>query len=330
METGWMTAMEILEPGGPEVLRPARRPIPQPGSGEVLLRLDAAGVNRPDIMQRKGLYPPPDGASDIPGLEVAGEIAALGTGVAGLQLGERVCALVAGGGYAEYCLADQGLCLPFPKGLDAVQAAVLPETLFTVWTNLFDSARLRSGETLLVHGGSSGIGSVAIQLARCFGARVIATAGSAEKCRFCEGLGATAIDYRKTDFVAAVASATEGRGVDVILDMIGGEYLQRNLEALAVDGRLVLIALQGGARAEVNLLPFLLKRVRLTGSTLRPRSLEQKAAIARSLRQLVWPWLDAGRIAPIVHARFPLTAAADAHRLMESGAHMGKIVLTLP
>jgi len=324
-----MTAIAITRPGGPEVLQPCRRPVPAPGPGEVLVRVSAAGVNRPDLMQRQGLYPPPPGASDIPGLEIAGTVAAVGAGVAGLAVGDAVCALVSGGGYAEWCLAAEPLCLPIPPGLDFAQAAALPETLFTVWTNLFDSerGRLQAGESLLVHGGSSGIGVAAIQLARAFGARVFATAGSAEKCRFCEGLGAAAVNYREQDFVEAVMAQTEGKGVDVILDMVGGDYLQRNLSCLRQDGRLVQIAFQNGPKTQINLTPILLKRLTLTGSTLRPRSVAEKAAIARGLREKVWPLLASGRVRPVVQAVLPLTEAAAAHRLLESGVPIGKIVL---
>jgi len=324
-----MTAIAITRPGGPEVLQPCRRPVPAPGPGDVLVRVSAAGVNRPDLMQRQGLYPPPPGASDIPGLEIAGTVAAVGAGVAGLAVGDAVCALVSGGGYAEWCLAAEPLCLPIPPGLDFAQAAALPETLFTVWTNLFDSerGRLQAGESLLVHGGSSGIGVAAIQLARAFGARVFATAGSAEKCRFCEGLGAAAVNYREQDFVEAVMAQTEGKGVDVILDMVGGDYLQRNLSCLRQDGRLVQIAFQNGPKTQINLTPILLKRLTLTGSTLRPRSVAEKAAIARGLREKVWPLLASGRVRPVVQAVLPLTEAAAAHRLLESGVPIGKIVL---
>jgi putative PIG3 family NAD(P)H quinone oxidoreductase len=324
-----MTAIEISRPGGPEVLQTCRRPIPTPGPGEVLVHVHAAGVNRPDIMQRQGFYPPPPGASDIPGLEIAGTIAALGAGATGLQTGDAVCALVTGGGYAEWCLAAEPLCLPVPRGFDFAQAAALPETFFTVWTNLFDArrGRLQAGESLLVHGGTSGIGVAAIQLARTFGASVYATAGSAAKCRFCASLGATAIHYREQDFVEAVKTATEDKGVDVILDMIGGNYLQRNLSCLKQDGRLVQIAFQNGAKTEINLTPILLKRLTLTGSTLRPRSVAEKALIARDLREQVWPLLEAGRVRPVVHQIVPLAEAAAAHRLRESGAVIGKLIL---
>jgi putative PIG3 family NAD(P)H quinone oxidoreductase len=325
-----MRAMEISTPGDPDVLRPACRPLPYPGTEEVLIRVAAAGVNRPDVMQRKGLYPPPPGASDIPGLEVAGEIVAIGEQVAEWKTGDSVCALVTGGGYAEYCLAHSLLCLPIPRGLSLVEAASLPETCFTVWSNLFDRARLQSHETLLVHGGSGGIGVTAIQLARIWGATVFVTAGTEEKRRFCEQLGAkAAINYHEEDFVERVLSLTDGRGVDVILDIVGGNYLQRNLACLAADGRLVQIAVQQGPKTQINLLPFLLKRLTLTGSTLRSRSVADKAAIADKLRDKVWPALESGAIRPVVFRSFPLEDAAAAHRLMEEGSHIGKIVLTV-
>jgi putative PIG3 family NAD(P)H quinone oxidoreductase len=325
-----MTAIEIRAPGGPEVLTPTSRPLPEPGAGEVLVRLAAAGVNRPDVLQRQGGYPPPPGASDIPGLEIAGAVVALGPGVGELAIGDRVTALVTGGGYAEYCTAPVPQCLPIPDGLSLIEASCLPETFFTVWTNVFDRGRLRAGETFLVHGGSSGIGTTAIQMAKAFGARVFATAGSAEKCRACEKLGAErAIDYRKEDFVQVVKEATGTKGVDVILDMVGGDYIQRNISALAPDGRLCTIAFLGGSKAEVDFLPMMLKRITISGSTLRARSVEFKAAIARNLRDQVWPRIAAGEIKPVVHATFPLAEAAEAHRLMESSAHIGKIALTV-
>jgi putative PIG3 family NAD(P)H quinone oxidoreductase len=325
-----MTAIEIKEPGGPEMLVPALRPRPEPGPGEVLIEVAAAGVNRPDILQRQGGYPPPPGASNIPGLEVAGRVVALGPGASRWQVDDEVCALVAGGGYAEYCAAPAQQCLPVPGDLDLVAAATLPETFFTVWTNVFERGRLQSGETFLVHGGSSGIGTTAIQLAAAFGARVFATAGSAAKCAACERLGAErAINYREEDFVAAIDQATGGRGVDVILDMVGGDYIQKNIKLLAPDGRLVNIAFLKGSKAEVNLLPVMVKRLTLTGSTLRPRSVAEKGAIARALEEKVWPLLAAGRVRPVIEGRFPLTRAADAHRLMESSAHIGKIVLVV-
>jgi len=324
-----MTAVEIVQWGGPEVLQTCRRPTPQPGPGEVVIKVAAAGVNRPDVMQRKGLYPPPAGASDIPGLEIAGEVAALGEGVHRPIIGEPVCALVTGGGYAEYCLAAAALCLPIPKGLDPIEAAAIPETFFTVWTNVFERGRLKAGESVLIHGGSSGIGTTVIQLARAFGADVFVTAGSVEKCRFCEQLGARAINYREEDFVDRIRILTESKGVDLILDMIGGPYLQRNLSCLAADGRLVVIAVQGGPKTEINLLPIFLNRLTLTGSTLRPRSVEEKGSIAEALRQKVWPLLESGQIKPIVHSVFSLAEASEAHRLMESCRHIGKIVLSV-
>ena len=324
-----MTAIEISEPGDPGVLVPVERGVPEPGPGEVLVAVEAAGVNRPDVMQRQGLYPPPPGASDIPGLEIAGTVAALGDGVDSPAIGSRVCALVTGGGYAEYCTAPAPLCLPVPAGLDAADAAALPETFFTVWTNVFDRARLAEGESILVHGGSSGIGTTAIQLAKAFGATVYVTAGSRAKCDACLALGAdAAVNYRDEDFVERIRALTGGRGVDVVLDMIAGDYLARNLKCLAVEGRLVIIAVQRGPKVEqLNVLPIMLRRLTVTGSTLRPRSIEQKAAIAHALREMVWPLLAAGTVRPIVHSRFPLADAAGAHRLMESSEHVGKIVL---
>jgi putative PIG3 family NAD(P)H quinone oxidoreductase len=324
-----MRAIEIAEAGGPEVLRVREFPVPEPGDGEVLIKVSAAGVNRPDVMQRLGLYPPPPGAPDIPGLEVAGTVVTLGADTSGVQEGDAVCALVIGGGYAEYCVTPASLCLPTPENLSAVQAAAIPETFFTVWTNVFDRGRLAGGETLLVHGGSSGIGTTAIQLATAFGAKVYVTAGSEEKCQACRELGAeAAINYRDEDFVERISELTNERGVDLILDMIGGDYLPRNLKALAVEGRIVQIALQGGPKVEMNLLPIMLKRLTLTGSTLRPRTVAQKAMIAHSLREKVWPFLESGQVRPIVHATFALAQAGEAHRLMESSQHIGKIVLS--
>ncbi len=322
-----MTAIEMLGYGEPEVLQVCRKSIPTPGPGEVLVRVQAAGLNRPDLMQRQGLYPPPPGASDILGLEIAGVVSALGPGVAQPQLGEEICALVTGGGYAEYCLAAAGLCLPIPTGLDWIQAASLPETFFTVWANLFERGCLQPGESLLVHGGSSGIGVAAIQLARVFGSRVYTTVGSEQKRLFCEGLGAIAFNYREQDFAAAIMEQTQGLGVDVILDMVGGDYLQRNLACLAQDGRLLQIAFQNGPKTQINLLPILLKHLTLTGSTLRPRSVAEKARIASALLEKVWPKLATGAIRPVVHAVLPLEEAALAHRLLESGGHIGKIIL---
>ena len=325
-----MTAIGFEAPGGPEVLVPQRRPVPQPGAGEVLIRVAAAGVNRPDVLQRQGGYAPPPGASDIPGLELCGTVVALGEGVSRHAIGDRVCALVAGGGYAEYAVAHESNVLPVPAGLSEIEAAGVPETFFTVWTNVFQRGRLASGESFLVHGGSSGIGTTAIQLAKAFGATVIATAGSAEKCRACRELGADhAIDYRQEDFVAAAKAATGGRGVDLILDMVGGDYIDRNYEAAADQGRIVQIAFLRGAKAEVNFSRLMLKRLTHTGSTLRPRTVAEKAAIAAELQEKVWPLLEAGRCKPVIHATFPLAQAAEAHRLMESSAHVGKIVLTV-
>jgi putative PIG3 family NAD(P)H quinone oxidoreductase len=325
-----MTAIEITAPGPPDVLRPTRRPVPSPGPGEVLIKVKAAGVNRPDLLQREGHYAPPPGASDIPGLEVAGDVVAVGSGVGDWRAGDEVCALLSGGGYAEFCVAPAPQCLPVPKGLDAVQAAALPETVFTVWTNVFDRGRLHAGEALLVHGGSSGIGTIAIQMGRAFGARVFATAGSPEKCAACERLGAErAVDYKKEDFVAVLREATAGRGVDVVLDIVGGDYVPRNVEVLAVEGRLVQIALQRGPKVELDLRPVLQRRLTLTGSTLRPRTVEQKGAIARSLEMEVWPLIEAGRIRPVIHATVPLVEAALAHHMLEAGAHIGKVVLVV-
>ncbi len=325
-----MTAIEIREPGGPEVLVPATRPRPDPGPGEVLVQVAAAGVNRPDVLQRLGGYPPPPGASDIPGLEIAGRIVALGQGVTAWTPGDEVTALVTGGGYAEYCAAPAVQCLPVPKGLGLAEAAAMPETFFTVWSNVFDRGGLGAGESFLVHGGSSGIGTTAIQLARAFGARVFATAGSAEKCRACEDLGAErAINYRDEDFVAVVKEATGGTGLDLILDMVGGDYVQRNIEALAPDGRLVYIAFLGGPKVEVNLLPVMLKRLTITGSTLRARPVAFKADIAGKLKEKVWPLVEQGEVKPVMAERFPLAEAAAAHRLMETSSHIGKIVLTI-
>ena len=325
-----MKAIEIVEPGGPEMLRPCTRPVPEPGEGEVLVRVAAAGVNFPDVAQRRGNYPPPPGASDLPGLELSGEVVALGPGVSGPAPGESVCALVSGGGYAEYCAVPVPQCLPVPDGLDMVQAAALPETFFTVWTNLFDGGRLRAGETVLIHGGSGGIGTTAIQIARAFGARVFATARTAEKCAFCEELGAErAINYSDEDFVAVVRELTEKRGVELILDMVGGDYLARNVRALAVEGRLVQIAVREGAEATIPLGLLMVKRLMLTGSTLRPRTVAQKGAIADALREKVWPLLAEGSVRPVIHTTFALDEAARAHALMESSAHIGKIVLTV-
>lgn len=325
-----MTAIEISSFGGPEVLRLAKRPVPVPGAGEVLIKVAAAGINRPDVLQRSGGYAPPPGASDLPGLEVAGEIVALAAGVTDWHVGQQVTALVAGGGYAEYCVAPAPQCLPVPKGFDMIHAAALPETFFTVWTNVFERGGLRAGETFLIHGGSSGIGTTAIQLAHHFGARVITTVGSDEKAAACRGLGADlAINYRTADFVAEVMAATDKRGADLILDMVGGDYINRNLSCLAMDGRLVMIAFLQGAKAEVNFAQVMMKRQTITGSTLRPRSVAQKGAIAVALKAQVWPLLEAGKVKPVLYKTFPLAEAAEAHRLMESSAHTGKIVLTV-
>jgi NADPH:quinone reductase len=325
-----MIAIEIREPGDAGVLVPAERPRPVPAAAEVLVKVVAAGVNRPDVFQRLGRYPPPPGASDIPGLEVAGTIESLGEEVTGWRVGDRVCALVAGGGYAEYCVAPALQCLPAPGGLDLVAAAAIPETFFTVWTNVFERGRLASGEAILIHGGSSGIGTTAIQLARARGARVFATAGSAEKCAACERLGAEhAINYRETDFLAAIRELTGGRGVDVVLDMVGGEYFSRNVDVLAVDGRLVEIATLRGAKAEIFIPAVMQRRLTITGSTLRARPVADKGAIARALHANVWPLLESGAVKPIIFRTFPLARAADAHRLLESSQHIGKLVLTV-
>jgi putative PIG3 family NAD(P)H quinone oxidoreductase len=317
-----MIAIDPSQAGGPEVLRPVERPVPEPGDGELLIRVEAAGVNRPDVMQRLGLYPPPPGAPSIPGLEVAGTIAG------GERKGERVCALVAGGGYAEYCVAPAGQCLAVPAGFSMVEAAALPETFFTVWTNLFQRGGARPGDTVLVHGGTSGIGTTAILLGKAFGLTVIVTAGSPDKCaRALDAGAAHAIDYKAEDFVAAVKRLTEGRGVDVVLDMVGGDYLPRNLDCLAEEGRHVSIAVQRGAKAEIPIWQVMAKRLTLTGSTLRARPAAFKALVADELRREVWPHLEAGTIRPLIDSVFPLADAAGAHRRMESGDHVGKIVL---
>ena len=324
-----MSAVEISRPGGPEVLRLTERPTPQPKAGEVLIKVAAAGVNRPDALQRAGAYPPPAGASDLPGLEVAGTIAAIGEDVRQWRIGDVVCALVPGGGYAAYCTTPAIQCLPVPKGLTMTEAASLPETFFTVWTNVFDRVKLAPGESLLVQGGSSGIGVAAIQMARALGHVVFATAGSAEKCAACEKLGAHAINYRTEDFVAVVKEATGGRGVDVILDMVGGDYVPRELSALAEDGRLVFINTMGGRESTVDFRALMARRLTITGSTLRPRSAAFKGAIAASLRETIWPHIEAGRIKPVIYKTFPLADAAAAHTLMESSQHIGKIVLSV-
>ncbi|MEC5159336.1 NADPH:quinone reductase [Janthinobacterium sp. CG_23.3] len=323
-----MRAIEISQPGPADVLRLAERPVPTLKPGELLIKVHAAGINRPDVFQRLGQYAPPPGASDLPGLEVAGEV--VGGDLAGtpFQLGDMVCALVQGGGYAEYCAAPYQQCLPMPEGLSALEAAALPENYFTVWSNVFDRAGLTAGETLLVQGGSSGIGVTAIQIAAALGHRVFATAGSDDKCRACEALGAErAINYRAEDFAESAKALTGGRGVDVILDMVGGDYLQREISCLADDGRIALIALLGGAKANIDLGQVLRRRLTISGSTLRPRPVAFKAAIAAQLRATVWPLLEAGRIKPVIYQTFPLAQAAQAHALMESSAHVGKIML---
>ena len=323
-----MTAIGLPTPGGPEALVPIERPVATPRKGEVLVKVAAAGVNRPDVMQRKGLYPPPPGASDIPGLEISGEVVALGEGVTRYKLGDKVCALVIGGGYAEYCLAEEASTLPVPKGLSMIEAAALPETFFTVWTNVFDLAGLKSGETFLVHGGTSGIGTTAIQLAKAFGATVFATAGSAEKCAVCRDLGAdTAIDYKTEDFVSVIKEATGGKGINVILDMVGGSYIARNYEAAAPRGRIVQIAFMEGSKVEIDYMRLMLKRLSHMGSTLRSRPSAEKAAIAASLASHVWPLIEAGTVKPVMDQTFKLTEAAAAHARMETSLHIGKIML---
>jgi putative PIG3 family NAD(P)H quinone oxidoreductase len=325
-----MTAIAIRAPGGPDVLIPEHRPVPQLADGEVLVKVAAAGVNRPDVMQRQGLYPPPKGATDIPGLEVAGEVVALGTGSTRWQRGDKVMALVIGGGYAEYCPAHESHCLPVPDRLSLAEAAAIPETFFTVWYNTFERGGLKAGETLLVHGGSSGIGTAAIQLAKAFGTTVIVTAGTPEKCAACRGLGADlAVNYKTEDFVAATKGATGGKGADVILDMVGGDYIERNYEAAAVEGRVVQIAFQGSPKAVVDFRRIMLKRLTHTGSTLRARSVADKGAIACAVERHVLPLIAAGRVKPVMDSTFPLGQAAAAHARMESSAHIGKIVLTV-
>ncbi|WP_324750772.1 NAD(P)H-quinone oxidoreductase [Sphingomonas sp. LY54] len=323
-----MVAIEAEQPGGPEMLRPVERPVPQPGPGEVLVRVAAAGVNRPDVMQRMGLYPPPPGAPAIPGLEIAGTIVALGDGVDRALLGQPVCALVAGGGYAQYCVAPAAQCLPVPAGLSMVEAAALPETFFTVWSNLFDRGGAKAGETALVHGGTSGIGTTAILLGKAFGLTVIVTVGSDAKAARALEIGADyAVNYREADFAEEVKRITGGRGVDVVLDMIGGDYVARNIACMAEEGRHVSIAVQRGAKAEIPVWAIMARRLTLTGSTLRARPVEFKAAIADALRDKVWPHLESGRIRPVIDTVLPLEVAADAHRRMESSEHIGKIVL---
>jgi NADPH:quinone reductase len=325
-----MTAIAILAPGGPEMLVAEERPTPTPGAGEILVKVAAAGVNRPDVMQRMGLYPPPDGAPDIPGLEIAGAVAACGPNIKRWKVGDQVTALVVGGGYAQYCLAHESHALPVPAGLSLVEAAAIPETFFTVWHNTFERGGLRAGETLLVHGGSSGIGTTAIQVAKAFGARVITTAGSFEKCEACRKLGAdVAVNYKSEDFVSVTKSATDARGADVILDIVGGDYIERNFTAAAIEGRIVQIALQSSPQATVNYHRLMLKRLHHTGSTLRSRSIEDKGAIAKAVEQKIWPLIIAGKVKPVIDKTFPLADAAGAHARMETSAHIGKIVLTL-
>ena len=323
-----MKYIDITGFGGPEVLQLATGPAPAPDAGQVLLRVAAAGINRPDVMQRQGKYPPPPGASTIPGLEIAGEVVEVGANVSWPQPGEQVCALVTGGGYAEFAVAEAPLCLPVPAGLTPLQAAALPETFFTVWSNLFDRAGLKTSETALIHGGSSGIGTTAIQLAKAFGATVLTTAGSEEKCRVCRELGADhAINYNEQDFVEVCKQATDGRGVDIILDMVAGDYANRNIDAAAAEGRYVIIAGLRGFSAEVSIRSIMLKRLTLTGSTLRPRPVEFKAAIAAGLKEQVWPLLESGQVKPIIHTVLPLREASAGHQLMESSQHIGKIML---
>jgi len=325
-----MTAIDPAEPGGPEVLVPVERPVPRPGAGEVLIRVAAAGVNRPDVLQRQGAYPPPPGAPSIPGLEVAGEIAALGEGVDTAHLGQQVCALIAGGGYAEYAVAPAGQCLPVPQALTMAEAAAIPETLFTVWTNLFERAYVVEGDTVLVHGGTSGIGTMAIKLAKLFGLTIIVTAGSDEKCVRARALGADhAINYRTRDFVEEVKAITRGAGVQVVLDMVGGDYVPRNLKCLAEDGRHVSIAVQRGAEATIPIAQIMRRRLVLTGSTLRPRDTGFKSMVADELARTVWPLVEQGALRPEIDSTFPLARAADAHRRLEAGDHIGKIVLTM-
>jgi NADPH2:quinone reductase len=325
-----MNVVEIAAPGGPEQLKLAQRPVPAPKEGEVLVRVAAAGVNRPDVMQRQGRYPPPPGASDLPGLEIAGEIAALGPKVSGLAIGDAVTALLPGGGYAAYAIAAAPLCLPIPAGISMAEAAAIPETFFTVWTNLFDRGRCKAGDTVLIHGGTSGIGTTAIQLASAWGARVFATAGSDDKARACERLGAVrGINYHTEDFVEVMRAQTAGKGVDVTLDMVAGSYVARNLDIAALEGRIVVISLLGGSRAEINMGLILTKRLTLTGSTLRARTVAQKAEVADAVRKNIWPLLASGRVRPVIYATFPLAEASEAHRLMETSNHIGKIVLTI-
>ena len=325
-----MTCIEIPEPGDHTALKPGTRPVPSPGEGDVLIKVAAAGVNHPDLMQRRGAYPPPPGASDIPGLEVAGTVAALGSGVSAFEIGDEVLALVAGGGYAEYCVAPGEQVLPIPNGLTMVEAAAIPETFYTVWINLFERARLKTGETTLIHGGASGIGTAAVMIASALGSTVLATAGSSEKCEACTKLGAMrAINYKEEDFVAVANDLTDGKGVDVILDMVGGDYLKRNIDCLAEDGRLAIIAVLGGPKAELDIGRLLRKRLTITGSTLRPRTVAFKGMIARALRENVWPLIEAGKIKPVIQEVLPLEKASESHRLLEEGNHIGNFVLTV-
>jgi NADPH:quinone reductase len=325
-----MQVVEIAAPGGPEQLKAAMRAVPQPAAGEVLVRVRASGVNRPDVMQRQGRYPPPAGASDLPGMEIAGEVVALGADVTTVAVGDKITSLLPGGGYAGYAVAAAPLCLPIPKGFSMIEAAAIPETFMTVWTNLFERGGCKAGDTVLIHGGTSGIGTAAIQLAAAFGATVYATAGSAEKARACEKLGAVrGIDYKSEDFVAVIKEHTKGYGIDVTLDIVGGTYVQRNLDIAAVEGRVVTISMLGGSRAEINLNTILPKRLTLTGSTLRARTVAQKAAVAEGIRKNVWPLFEAGKVKPVIFKTFPLVEASEAHRLMESSSHIGKIVLTV-
>jgi len=325
-----MIEIAITEPGGPEVLKPQSAPVPKPGAGELLIKVAAAGINRPDVLQRMGSYPPPKGASPIPGLEVAGEVIETGKGTNRFAKGDQVCALVNGGGYAEYCLAPEVSAMTIPAGLGMVEAAAIPETFFTVWHNVFERGQLTAGDWLLVHGGSSGIGTTAIQLAKAFGAKVIVTAGSAEKCAICLELGAQrAINYRKEDFVEAIREETGGAGADVILDMVGGDYIGRDFQAAAMDGRIVQIAFLGGSKVEADFMPLMLKRLTLTGSTLRARPNEFKGALARTIEDKVWPLVVAGQISPVIDSTFPLSEVIEAHKRMDGGQHVGKIVLTV-
>ncbi len=325
-----MTVIAITEPGGPEVLQPQQAPVPEPGPGQLLIKVHTAGVNRPDVLHRIGVYMPPEGASPLPGLEISGEVVAAGSDTTRFKVGDEVCALTSGGGYAQYCLADEPSTLPIPKGLSLTEAGALPETFFTVWHNVFQRGALKKGEWLLVHGGSSGIGTTAIQMGKALGAKVLVTAGTPEKCEACVKLGATrAINYRQEDFVEVVKEVTQGHGADVILDMVGGSYIERNFSAASIEGRIVQIAFLGGPKAKVNFMSLMLKRLIFTGSTLRPQSVEAKGAIAGALEKTIWPLIEAGKIKPVMDKTFPLAEASKAHAHMESGAHIGKIVLSV-